>query len=55
MKIAWAPDGAELAWAEEGQGEPLLLIAGQATAMDGHGRLGTDGQGPGTAFPRHPL
>ncbi|MHA7303296.1 alpha/beta fold hydrolase [Pseudarthrobacter sp. MDT1-22] len=37
MKIALAPDGAELAWAEEGHGEPLLLIAGQATAMDGWG------------------
>ncbi|MHA7290304.1 alpha/beta fold hydrolase [Arthrobacter sp. MDT3-24] len=37
MKIALAPDGAELAWAEEGQGGPLLLIAGQATAMDGWG------------------
>ncbi|ALV42048.1 alpha/beta hydrolase [Pseudarthrobacter sulfonivorans] len=37
MKIALAPDGAELAWAEEGQGGPLLLIAGQATAMEGWG------------------
>ncbi|MCO4256408.1 alpha/beta fold hydrolase [Pseudarthrobacter cellobiosi] len=37
MKIALAPDGAELAWAEEGSGEPLLLIAGQAIAMDGWG------------------
>ncbi|WP_332760326.1 alpha/beta fold hydrolase [Pseudarthrobacter sp.] len=37
MNIALAPDGAELAWAEEGQGEPFLLIAGQATAMDGWG------------------
>ena len=37
MKIALAADGATLAWAEEGRGEPLLLIAGQATAMDGWG------------------
>ncbi|WP_248758435.1 alpha/beta fold hydrolase [Pseudarthrobacter sp. SSS035] len=37
MKIALAPDGAELAWAEEGTGQSLLLIAGEATAMDGWG------------------
>jgi len=37
VKIAKAPDGAELAWAEEGAGEPLLLIAGQATGMAGWG------------------
>ena len=37
MNIALAPDGASLAWSEEGRGEPLLLIAGQATAMDGWG------------------
>lgn len=37
MNIALAQDGASLAWAEEGHGEPLLLIAGQATAMDGWG------------------
>ena len=37
VKIALAPDGAELAWAEEGEGEPLLLIAGQATGMAGWG------------------
>lgn len=37
MNIAVASDGAEIAWAEEGAGEPLLLIAGQATAMDGWG------------------
>ena len=37
MKIALASDGAELAWAEEGAGEPLLLIAGQATGMTGWG------------------
>jgi len=41
VKIAQAPDGAELAWAEEGAGEPLLLIAGQATAMDGWGPTAT--------------
>lgn len=35
LKKAVAPDGAELAWAEEGQGEPLLLVAGQATGMVG--------------------
>jgi pimeloyl-ACP methyl ester carboxylesterase len=37
VKIALAADGAELAWAEEGAGEPLLLIAGQATGMAGWG------------------
>ena len=37
MNVALAPDGASLAWSEEGRGEPLLLIAGQATAMDGWG------------------
>jgi pimeloyl-ACP methyl ester carboxylesterase len=37
MKTALAEDGAELAWTEEGEGEPLLLIAGQATAMSGWG------------------
>ncbi|MFJ5956821.1 alpha/beta fold hydrolase [Paenarthrobacter sp. NPDC092416] len=37
MNFAAAADGAELAWTESGQGEPLLLIAGQATAMDGWG------------------
>ena len=37
VKIAKAPDGAELASAEEGAGEPLLLIAGQATGMAGWG------------------
>ncbi|WP_396020144.1 alpha/beta fold hydrolase [Arthrobacter sp. ISL-69] len=37
VKIALVPDGAALAWTEEGRGEPLLLIAGQATAMDGWG------------------
>lgn len=37
VNIALAPDGAELAWAEEGEGEPLLLIAGQATGMAGWG------------------
>ncbi len=35
MKTAQAPDGANLAWTEEGTGEPLLLIAGQATGLDG--------------------
>jgi pimeloyl-ACP methyl ester carboxylesterase len=35
LKKAVASDGAELAWAEEGQGEPLLLVAGQATGMSG--------------------
>ncbi|MFW0772903.1 alpha/beta fold hydrolase [Paenarthrobacter nitroguajacolicus] len=37
MNFAQAADGAELAWTSEGQGEPMLLIAGQATAMDGWG------------------
>ncbi|MCD4853384.1 alpha/beta hydrolase [Arthrobacter sp. AK01] len=37
MYFTTAPDGAELAWTESGDGEPLLLIAGQATAMDGWG------------------
>ncbi|WP_223946896.1 alpha/beta hydrolase [Arthrobacter sp. NtRootA1] len=37
MNFAVAPDGAELAWSSEGAGEPMLLIAGQATAMDGWG------------------
>lgn len=37
MNFAAAPDGTELAWTESGGGEPLLLIAGQATAMDGWG------------------
>ncbi|WOH19545.1 alpha/beta hydrolase [Paenarthrobacter sp. GOM3] len=37
MNFAEAPDGARLAWTSEGEGEPLLLIAGQATAMDGWG------------------
>ena len=35
LKKAVAPDGAELAWTEEGRGEPLLLVAGQATGMAG--------------------
>ncbi|RAM39107.1 alpha/beta hydrolase [Arthrobacter globiformis] len=35
MKKAVASDGAELAWTEEGQGEPLLLVAGQATGISG--------------------
>lgn len=37
VKIALAPDGAEPAWAQDGEGEPLLLIAGQATGMAGWG------------------
>lgn len=37
VKIALAPDGAELVWADDGEGEPLLLIAGQATGMAGWG------------------
>ena len=37
MNFAAAADGTELAWTESGAGEPLLLIAGQATAMDGWG------------------
>jgi pimeloyl-ACP methyl ester carboxylesterase len=35
VNFAVAPDGTELAWKEAGSGEPMLLIAGQATAMDG--------------------
>lgn len=37
VNFAQAPDGAELAWTSEGDGEPMLLIAGQATSMDGWG------------------
>ncbi|MGR0160190.1 alpha/beta fold hydrolase [Paenarthrobacter nitroguajacolicus] len=37
MNFAEAADGTELAWTSEGDGEPMLLIAGQATAMDGWG------------------
>ncbi|WP_245953559.1 alpha/beta fold hydrolase [Arthrobacter silvisoli] len=37
MKIAAAPDGAELLWDEAGDGDPLLLLAGQATGMAGWG------------------
>ncbi|MFJ6537935.1 alpha/beta fold hydrolase [Paenarthrobacter sp. NPDC091711] len=37
MNFAEAADGTELAWTSEGEGEPMLLIAGQATAMDGWG------------------
>lgn len=37
VNFAEAADGAQLAWTSEGQGEPMLLIAGQATAMDGWG------------------
>ena len=37
VNFAVAPDGTELAWVAQGAGEPLLLIAGQATAMDGWG------------------
>ncbi|WP_255769083.1 alpha/beta fold hydrolase [Pseudarthrobacter sulfonivorans] len=37
MNIALAADGAQLAWTEQGRGEPMLLIAGQATALDGWG------------------
>ncbi|MGF4043578.1 alpha/beta fold hydrolase [Paenarthrobacter nitroguajacolicus] len=37
MNFAEAADGAEIAWTSEGEGEPMLLIAGQATAMDGWG------------------
>ncbi|WP_426300836.1 alpha/beta fold hydrolase [Arthrobacter sp. R-11] len=37
MKIAPAPDGAELLWSEAGDGDPLLLLAGQATGMAGWG------------------
>lgn len=35
--LATAPDGTQLAWTAEGAGEPLLLVAGQATAMAGWG------------------
>jgi len=37
VNFAEAADGAQLAWTSEGAGEPVLLIAGQATAMDGWG------------------
>ncbi len=37
MKIAPAPDGADLLWTEAGDGDPLLLLAGQATGMAGWG------------------
>ncbi|MBT2586635.1 alpha/beta fold hydrolase [Arthrobacter sp. ISL-95] len=37
MNFAEAADGTELAWTSEGEGEPMLLIAGQATSMDGWG------------------
>ncbi|WP_120522727.1 alpha/beta fold hydrolase [Arthrobacter celericrescens] len=37
MKIAAAPDGAGLLWDEAGDGDPLLLLAGQATGMAGWG------------------
>ncbi|MDR6637155.1 alpha/beta hydrolase [Paenarthrobacter nitroguajacolicus] len=37
MNFAEAADGTSLAWTSEGDGEPMLLIAGQATAMDGWG------------------
>ena len=37
LKMALASDGAELAWTEEGAGEPMLLIAGQATGRNGWG------------------
>ena len=35
--MASAPDGTQLQWTAEGEGEPLLLVAGQATAMAGWG------------------
>lgn len=35
--LSTAPDGTQLAWTAEGAGEPLLLVAGQATAMAGWG------------------
>jgi pimeloyl-ACP methyl ester carboxylesterase len=35
MAVAVGADGAQLAWTAEGRGEPLLLIAGQATGADG--------------------
>lgn len=37
MNFAEAADGTSLAWTSEGDGQPMLLIAGQATAMDGWG------------------
>lgn len=37
MNFAEAADGVELAWTSEGEGEAMLLIAGQATSMDGWG------------------
>ncbi|WP_281450828.1 alpha/beta fold hydrolase [Paenarthrobacter nitroguajacolicus] len=37
MNFAEAADGVQLAWTSKGEGEPMLLIAGQATAMDGWG------------------
>ncbi|MFJ4210435.1 alpha/beta fold hydrolase [Paenarthrobacter sp. NPDC089675] len=37
MNFAAAADGTELAWTSSGEGEPMLLIAGQATALDGWG------------------
>lgn len=37
MSIALAPDGVELLWNEAGDGDPLLLLAGQATGMAGWG------------------
>jgi pimeloyl-ACP methyl ester carboxylesterase len=35
MQMARAADGTRLAWRSEGTGSPLLLIAGQATALTG--------------------
>ncbi|MDQ0736487.1 alpha/beta fold hydrolase [Arthrobacter agilis] len=35
MAVAAGADGVQLAWTAEGRGEPLLLIAGQATGADG--------------------
>ncbi|MFJ6456231.1 alpha/beta fold hydrolase [Paenarthrobacter sp. NPDC091669] len=37
MNSAEAADGTEIAWTSEGEGQPMLLIAGQATSMDGWG------------------
>ncbi|WP_347108462.1 alpha/beta fold hydrolase [Paenarthrobacter sp. S56] len=37
MNFTAAADGTQLAWTESGTGAPMLLIAGQATAMDGWG------------------
>lgn len=37
LSFATAEDGTELGWRSEGAGEPLLLIAGQATGMAGWG------------------